>query len=238
MMDEGEDSSGQRSLNEGVGINAVDKMKIEALGDSGWIIRDLDFPAHAVAEQLRFLGIPGLLDAAASYDTVGVFGEPGAVTERLLATALSSMSSLPPQPLVVHEIPVCYEMGEDLAEVCDQLHLEAEEFKSLHQSQEYECFAVGFCPGFGYLGWLPERLAGIPRKPTPRIRVEAGSVALTGRQTAVYPLIRPGGWNIIGRTPLTLVDVQDNYFPITAGDFVRFVAIRLDEFDPLLGKRL
>ena len=213
-------------------------MKLEALGDSGWIIRDLDAPAYLLADYLRRAGIPGLIDAAASYDTVGVFGQPGAPTEAALTTALASTPDFPPPIPLVHEIPVCYEMAEDLIDVCHQLQLEPEELKRLHQSHEYECFAVRFCPGFGYLGWLPERMAGIPRKQTPRTRVEAGSVAITGRQTAVYPLVRPGGWSIIGRTPLTLVDVEDNYFPISAGDRVRFLAIDRGEFDELLGKRL
>ena len=78
-------------------------------------------------------------------------------------------------------------------------------------------YAIGFVPGFPYLGYLPAELCGVGRLPSPRLRVEPGSVGLTGRQTGVYPLPRPAGWNILGRTPLTLVDVADGYFPIRVG---------------------
>ena len=76
------------------------------------------------------------------------------------------------------------------------------------------------------------------RLETPRLRVEAGSVGLTGRQTGVYPQARPGGWNLIGRTPLTLVDVAEGYFPLRTGDRVRFEPIDAAEFHRLSGKRL
>ena len=78
----------------------------------------------------------------------------------------------------------------------------------------------------------------MPRLPTPRMRVEPGSVGLTGRQTGIYPLERPGGWNLIGRTPLELVDVEDGYFPLRPGDRVQFVAIDSVEFSKLRGQRL
>src|SRR5947199_152200 len=85
-----------------------------------------------------------------------------------------------------------------------------------------EAAAVGFVPGFPYLGYLPAELCGVGRLPSPRVRVEAGSVGLTGRQTGVYPLPRPGGWNLIGRTPLVVVDVAAGFFPLRVGDAVRF----------------
>ena len=93
-------------------------------------------------------------------------------------------------------------------------------------------------PGFPYLGYLPEKLCGVPRLNSPRIRVEPGSVGLTGRQTGIYPLPRPGGWNLIGRTPLTLVDVADGYFPLRVGDRVRFSRIESSEYERLYGMRL
>jgi len=78
----------------------------------------------------------------------------------------------------------------------------------------------------------------VPRLQSPRLRVEAGSVGLTGRQTGIYTEVRPGGWNIIGRTPLELVNVADGYFPLRTGDRVRFVRIDDEEFTRLLGQRL
>ncbi len=108
----------------------------------------------------------------------------------------------------------------------------------LHAATEYTVYAIGFCPGFPYLGYLPAALAGVPRLPAPRLRVEAGSVGLTGRQTGIYTEVRPGGWNIVGRTPLQLVDVADSYFPLRTGDRVRFVPIDAAEFARLRGRRL
>ena len=85
--------------------------------------------------------------------------------------------------------------------------LPPDEVIRLHASTEYTVYAIGFCPGFPYLGYLPPPLCGVPRLEAPRLRVEAGSVGLTGRQTGIYTEPRPGGWNLIGRTPLQLVDV-------------------------------
>ena len=96
----------------------------------------------------------------------------------------------------------------------------------------------GFCPGFPYLGYLPDELCGVPRLASPRVRVEPGSVGLTGRQTGLYPLARPGGWNLIGRTPLTVVDVAAGYFPIRPGDRVRFRPVARAEYNTLAGERL
>jgi len=99
-------------------------------------------------------------------------------------------------------------------------------------------YAVGFVPGFPYLGYLPAELCGVGRLPTPRLRVEPGSVGLTGRQTGLYPLARPGGWNLIGRTPLIVVDVADGFFPLRVGDAVRFERIDETRYRELEGERL
>jgi inhibitor of KinA len=108
----------------------------------------------------------------------------------------------------------------------------------LHAGNDYTVYAIGFCPGFPYLGYLPPELCGVPRLPQPRLRVEAGSVGLTGRQTGIYTEARPGGWNLIGRTPLQLVDVRDHYFPLRTGDLVRFQRVDESEYLHLRGQRL
>ena len=102
----------------------------------------------------------------------------------------------------------------------------------------YTVYAIGFCPGFPYLGYLPEKLTGVPRLESPRLKVEAGSGGLTGRQTGIYTEMRPGGWNIVGRTPLELVNVADGYFPIRTGDRVQFEPIDERRFQKMTGKRL
>lgn len=211
-------------------------MTIEPLGDSAFIVRDLPGPAYAYAEALLEASQPEILDANASYETLGIYTRPGGISPAEILAILSELKIGSRQPNV-HTIPVLYD-GEDLASVASALNLPVDDVVLSHSSSDYQCFAVGFCPGFPYLGWLPEMLQGIPRLPTPRTRTEAGSVAITGKQTAVYPLVRPGGWPIIGRTPITLVDVDDNYFPIRAGDIVRFRQVDEDEFLRLKGERL
>ena len=126
----------------------------------------------------------------------------------------------------------------DLARIADFLGLSPERVITLHSETLYTIYAIGFCPGFPYLGYLPPELTGVPRLPAPRLRVEPGSVGLTAKQTGLYPLARPGGWNILGRTPLTLVDVAAGYFPLNVGEQVKFERIDQAEFERLKGERL
>jgi inhibitor of KinA len=107
-----------------------------------------------------------------------------------------------------------------------------------HCEMNYTVYAIGFCPGFPFLGYLPAELCGVPRLAAPRKKVEPGSVGMTGRQTGIYPLERPGGWNLIGKTPLVLVDVAASYFPLSAGDRIRFEPIDRSQFDALRGCKL
>lgn len=216
---------------------------MEPLGDRALILRDLKRPAYEVASLLESAALPGVIEAVASYQTVGVYFDP----------ALFEVASLLGFPLrweredeiaecafegTLHEVPVCYELGEDLEAVASNLVLTVGQVIELHTSTAYRCFAVGFCPGFPYLGYLPDKLCGIPRRSSPRVRTPVGAVAITGRQTGIYPLERPGGWAILGRTPLCLVDVESAYFPIKAGDEVCFKPIDLDEYHRLEGRRL
>jgi inhibitor of KinA len=122
----------------------------------------------------------------------------------------------------LHTIPCCYELGEDLEMVAKQLELKVEQVIELHCETTFTIYAIGFSPGFPYLGWLPKKLQGIARRKEPRLKVPAGSVALVGKQSCVYPQSTPGGWALIGRTPMKLVDVQAGYFPLAVGDQVRF----------------
>jgi inhibitor of KinA len=129
-------------------------------------------------------------------------------------------------------------MGPDLERVAELTKLTTQRVIELHLSVEYTVYAIGFVPGFPYLGYLPEAISGLPRLASPRLRVEPGSVGLAGRQTGLYPLARPGGWNLIGRTPLVVVDVADGFFPIAVGDRVRFERIGETEYAKLENQRL
>ena len=128
----------------------------------------------------------------------------------------------------LHEIPIWYG-GEDLAEVAQQCRLSVEQVIELHMEVEYRVGAIGFAPGFAYLGELDARLA-LPRRATPRIAVPAGSLAIAERQTAIYPHSSPGGWHLLGRCPWLLFDAaQTPPCPLALGDRVRFR--RIDERD-------
>ena len=138
----------------------------------------------------------------------------------------------------IHVVPCCYEMGLDLERISQHVGLDRDAVIAAHCGTVYTVYAIGFCPGFPYLGYLPDALANVPRLPSPRLRVEAGSVGLTGRQTGVYTEARPGGWSIIGRTPLVLCDLAESWFPIRTGDRVKFERIDVSEFAKLKGERL
>jgi inhibitor of KinA len=130
------------------------------------------------------------------------------------------------------EIPVCYEdeFGLDLTDLAIYYQLKKEEIIQIHSSALYTVYMIGFVPGFAYLGGMAEILAA-PRKPNPRKEVPAGSVGIAGQQTGIYPLNTPGGWQIIGQTPLNLFDViREQPSLLKAGDQVKFVPISVHDF--------
>ena len=220
-------------------------MRLAPLGDQAVLAYLPDEPAAVrFTAAVRAAAPPWLDDVVPAYASVGVFFDADRLPLRDVMAWLSALrsedsdSAFRPPHSALHEIPVCYEMGADLPRVCDHTGLTADAAIALHTGTEYAVHAVGFVPGFPYLGYLPEPLGGVPRLSSPRTRVEAGSVALAGRQTGVYPLPRPGGWNLVGRTPLTLVDVADGYFPLRVGDRVRFDRIDEAEFARRVGDRL
>ncbi|MFD1776200.1 5-oxoprolinase subunit PxpB [Paenibacillus rhizophilus] len=137
----------------------------------------------------------------------------------------------------VIDIPVCYggEFGPDLGLVAELNGLSEEEVVSIHAGEQYLVYAIGFAPGFPYLGGMPGTIAA-PRKKTPRLRIPAGSVGIAGTQTGIYPIETPGGWQIIGRTPLALF--RPDQLPPTllqGGDYIRFRPIGLEEYRRLRG---
>jgi inhibitor of KinA len=214
---------------------------LKPLGDQA-LLAYLPDEAAAIgfAAAVRLADFPWLVDVVPAYSSVGIFFDPEQTTlagvRRELATLKSTSAGITGGR--THIIPCCYNMQLDLERVEKQTGLPADRIIEKHTSQDFTVYAIGFCPGFPYLGYLPPELTGVPRLPSPRLRVEPGSVGLTGRQTGVYPLTRPGGWNLIGRTPLTLVDVAEGYFPLRVGDRVRFQKIGREEYERLKGGRL
>lgn len=133
------------------------------------------------------------------------------------------------------EIPVCYEpeYAPDLESLSKELNLSQEKIIALHTSETYDVYMMGFLPGFPYLGQLPKKLE-CKRKSTPRKQVKQGSVAIAGNQTGIYPTDAPGGWQLIGQTPLKIFNPQnENAFLIKMGDKVKFKSISAETFKTL-----
>lgn len=233
-------------------------MQITALGDCAVVVRVADnfdeAPELALGNviaahrSLIAAKIPGVIELAPAYTTVALFYDPasaiaaGAPVESLfgwleqrIRAALAKIENRDADEASasVIEIPVCYdrEFGFDLEEVAQRAQLSTIEVVEFHAAGDYRVHCVGFIGGFPFLGGLPPKLA-TPRRETPRKEIPAGSVGIGGKQTGIYPVKSPGGWNVIGRTPLSLFDPQNN--PpglLRAGDRVRFRPISREEFD-------
>jgi inhibitor of KinA len=133
------------------------------------------------------------------------------------------------------KIPVCYdkECGPDLDFISNEKEISVEEIIAIHTSRIYRVYMIGFLPGFAYMGKIDERIQ-VPRKKQPRQKVEKGSVGIAGMQTGVYPLESPGGWQLIGRTPFSLFNPQqEQVLPLAAGSQVQFFSISFQEYQLL-----
>lgn len=179
-----------------------------------------------------------LVDLVPSYTTLMVqFDLPPGEARALITQALEGLQPDTDRGGRRHEIPVWYDpsVGPELPVLAARSGMSEAEVVRLHCARDYPVFALGFAPGFGFMGLVDERLAS-PRLSTPRKRVAAGSVGIAERQTAAYPAVSPGGWNLIGRTPVRLFDRErDGYSLLQPGDRVRFVPVSRSEFLALGG---
>lgn len=207
------------------------------------LAREMGRAAHervrAWCAQLEHERWRGLIEYVPAYTTVALFFDPLIVDyAEIRAAALrlaQQTTSVREEASCVVEIPVCYdgEFGPDLEHVARHHGISTDRVIRIHESGEYEVWMLGFAPGFAYLGGLSERIA-TPRHATPRVSVPAGSVGIAGGQTGVYPFESPGGWQLIGRTPLRMFDPERSPAALLApGDRVRFRAIAREEFDTI-----
>lgn len=193
---------------------------------------------------LREKNIPGVTDLIPAYQSLTLVYDP-VLTRRLtgapsaydwlygtLRDLLEDPREMPLPPSRRLDIPVCYHpsLGPDQEALCRDREVSLESLVSIHSGPEYKIYMVGFLPGFAYMGIVDERIAA-PRKREPVLHIPQGSVGIAGLQTGIYPVPSPGGWNIIGRTPLPLFDpgLEDPVF-FRAGDRVRFVPITLEAY--------
>lgn len=193
----------------------------------------------AAANVLRQANLPGVTDVVPSFTALGVFYQPDGRHGPRYADLASQIEQLLSQGITPDtqtgrdvDIPVCYggEYGPDLDEVARHAGISTDEVIALHTQPGNLVFMLGFAPGLPYIGVHDERL-GIPRRASPRTAVPAGSVAVANRQSVLYPSRLPGGWNIIGATPLSLFDpARTPSTLLQPGDRVRFVPIDNAEF--------
>lgn len=189
-----------------------------------------------LARQVEQAGWAGVLEVVPSYAALYIHFDPLRVTfDGLVARCRELMDAVEePEPEVarLYLLPTAYggEFGPDLDEVARLHGLDPEEVVERHASRDYYIYFLGFSPGFPFLGELDPRLA-TPRRRVPRTRVPAGSVGIAGQQTGVYPVESPGGWNLIGRTPVPLFDVRrEPPALLVPGHYVRFVPISEAEY--------
>jgi inhibitor of KinA len=210
------------------------------LGDSGFILRldDSLGEVRAATEKLLAAEISGVSEIVPAFASVGIFFDQPVdpeTTANEIQVALKRRSRRArkvDRPRAI-EIPVCYDesLAPDLLTVAEHCRLTPNELVRRHRAARYQVRCVGFTPGFPYLSGLPRELA-MPRRATPRTSVPAGSVAIGGSQSGIYPLASPGGWNLIGRTPLRIFDPErESPALLRIGDKVRFRAISVEEFE-------
>lgn len=218
-------------------------MTIVAAGDSALFIElgegidpAVNARAIALADAMQAAAITGVRDVVPTYSSVAVYFDPLRTDYQALLDRIERESQRPAGPAAqsrpLIRIPVCYggEFGPDLPEVAAFAHLGETDVVRLHSSAIYRVFMLGFVAGFAYMGTVDARIA-VPRRAAPRVRVPLGTVGIAGVQTGIYPAETPGGWRLIGRTPLKPFDPgRDQPFLMRAGDRVQFYPITHEEF--------
>ncbi len=214
------------------------KLRLLLAGDSALVVEfgdeislEVNRKVHALASALGKASLLGLGEAVPTYRSLLVHYDPLHLScDEVKAFVSEVLQDCEEKPLLeprLVEVPVVYggESGPDMEFVAEHNGLSVEEVISLHSGATYTVYMLGFAPGFAYLGGMPEAIA-TPRLETPHTLVPAGSAGIAGEQTGIYPIATPGGWRLIGRTPLKLFDPErDPPTLLKAGDTVRFVPI-------------
>nr|WP_232698789.1 5-oxoprolinase subunit PxpB [Brevibacillus daliensis] len=230
------------------------EVKLFPLGDSALLVQfsqEMDEWAHsqvqALASHLENRSFTGFIEYVPAFTSLTLFYDPYLVYKEhvrepnispyewvttYVQNLLSNLEAEKREEPRMIEIPVCYggEFGPDLGEVATHNGLTEEEVIQIHTSSTYNVYMIGFVPGFPYMGGMSQRIA-TPRRSSPRLAIPAGTVGIGGLQTGIYPLDSPGGWRLIGRTPVSLF-LPDRFPPslLAAGDQVRFRAISMEEY--------
>lgn len=184
-------------------------------------------------------GIPGIVETVPTYRSLTVHYRPEIIRYEKLRDALKgllgSLDEVEIPPASVVEIPVLYggDMGPDIDFVAEHNHKTVEDVIKIHSAPEYLIYMLGFTPGFPYMGGMNPEIA-TPRLTSPRVKIPGGTVGIAGSQTGVYPIDSPGGWQLIGRTPLKLYDAQrETPILLQAGQYVKYRPINRVEYDDI-----
>lgn len=221
-------------------------IKIVPVGDRAILVnfgdiidRPINARVTALAHEITRRAEPGIIDLIPTFTSVLINYDPLVLSYEAVADfcrdALGAMQAGTELARRIFEIPVIYggEFGEDLAHVAEHAGLTEEEVIAIHTGTDYLIYMLGFLPGFAYLGGLDERIV-TPRLKRPRVRIPAGAVGIGGSQTGIYPTVSPGGWQLIGLTPVVVYDpARTPAILYEAGDLVRFRAVDRDEYEAI-----
>ena len=200
------------------------------------ISREVNAYVTSLCTEIEQAGIKGVIEYIPTFCSVSVLYDCTEISAKklknTLAKILKNIKVASSRKARLFEIPVCYDdcFALDMGNVCEHSHLTRQEVIERHSGRDYLIYMLGFLPGFAYLGGMDESLA-TPRLDSPRSEIFEGAVGIGGEQTGIYPVASPGGWQLIGKTPLKVYDKErENPILYSAGDYIRFVPVDLDEF--------
>ena len=211
------------------------------VADFGNVIReDVNRRVNALKKALLAERIAGVREMIPTYRSLLIEYDPAVIPMQALRRRVAAINPAAPgeeaEEKRIFEVPCCYggAYGEDLPGLAEITGLSEEEIVAIHAGTAYRVYMLGFLPGFVYLGGMDERIAA-PRLRTPRVAIPAGSVGIGGGQTGVYPVASPGGWRLIGRTPVRFYDpAREKPVLFEAGDSIRFVPISTREYEAMV----
>ncbi|MDC7286865.1 5-oxoprolinase subunit PxpB [Blautia schinkii] len=221
----------------------MQNIRILTAGDSSILVEfgkeispEINRKITATVQLMREQHIEGVVDVIPAFCSLLINYDPRVVSYDEIRERMQNLvkvdASVSEERRRIFEIPVCYggEYGPDIANIAEHAGLSEEEVIKIHSSRDYLIYMLGFLPGFCYLGGLDERIH-TPRLANPRIKINAGSVGIGGSQTGIYPLDSPGGWQLMGMTPVKTYDPgREVPILVEAGDYIRFKPIDEDEF--------
>ncbi|MDR1835778.1 MAG: 5-oxoprolinase subunit PxpB [Fusobacteriaceae bacterium] len=216
-------------------LHAGDSAVIVELGNE--ISPLINSKVKKITEYLDSLKSDAILDLLPTYRSLIMYYDPRKTTYEAMVRLVTEncrtdYDTLEDIPRHIVEIPVLYggQWGPDIETIAKHNRLSVDEVIKIHTSGEYLVYMLGFTPGFPYLGGMSKKIA-TPRLKEPRKKIPAGSVGIAGEQTGIYPLSSPGGWQLLGRTPLKIFNLDsDRHFLLNAGEYIRFVSVSEEEY--------